>query len=90
MAAGWPSRGISENTSDVWLIDADGANAQRLTTHPSEEVQPGWSQDGKRVLFGAYREEHGAGLWSIDIESGEESFVFPHVRHRTGPQLSPD
>lgn len=38
-------------TNDIWIMDADGQNAQRLTSLPGEEDHPGFSPAGDRVVF---------------------------------------
>jgi Tol biopolymer transport system component/C-terminal processing protease CtpA/Prc len=40
---------------DVYVIDAQGGNTRRLTTHSSNEVPVGFTPDGKEVLFSAHR-----------------------------------
>ena len=37
--------------TDVWVIDADGRRARRLTSGPAVERSPRWSVDGRRVSF---------------------------------------
>jgi len=38
-------------TSDIWIMDADGRNAQRLTSLAGEEDHPSFSPAGDRVVF---------------------------------------
>jgi TolB protein len=38
-------------TTDVWVADADGGNARRLTKEPSDDLSPTWSPDGRRIAF---------------------------------------
>ena len=38
-------------TNDIWIMDADGQNAQRLTSLPGEEDHPSFSPAGDRVVF---------------------------------------
>jgi len=38
-------------SSDIWIMDADGQNAQRLTSLPGEEDHPSFSPAGDRVVF---------------------------------------
>jgi TolB protein len=38
--------------TDLWVIDADGGNLERLTNTPTEtEFRPGFSPDGKMITF---------------------------------------
>jgi uncharacterized protein YjdB len=38
---------------DLYLMDADGRNLQRLTSNPGNEGEPAWTPDGKRVIYTA-------------------------------------
>ena len=43
-------------TSEIYVIDADGGNLQNLTNSPYNDREPSWSPNGKRIAFGALRE----------------------------------
>jgi Tol biopolymer transport system component len=51
---------------DIWVANADGSGATRLTQHPADAEwtagRPAWSADGRRLAYTAYR---------IPEESGE-------------------
>jgi tricorn protease len=36
---------------DLWKVGAGGGSAQRLTSHPQDELASVWSRDGKRIAF---------------------------------------
>ena len=38
---------------DVWVANADGTGARRLTSHPGEEQNPHFAPDGKHIAFTA-------------------------------------
>lgn len=38
---------------DIWIAAPDGSNPRRLTSHPADEVDPVFSQDGSMVAFSA-------------------------------------
>jgi serine/threonine protein kinase len=37
--------------SDIWVVHADGSDDRRLTSDPAHEMDPGWSRDGKWIVF---------------------------------------
>jgi len=82
-------RFVTGAASDVWLIDADGSNARRLTTHPMPDQVPRWSADGKRVIFISNREES-IGWWAIDLDSREVEFLHSLAPGWSFAALSPD
>ena len=41
----------SENTGDIWAVDAQGGTVRRLTTNPGTESAPAVSPDGRHVAF---------------------------------------
>jgi Tol biopolymer transport system component len=38
---------------DLYMMDADGRNADRLTTDPGNEGEPVWTPDGTRIIYTA-------------------------------------
>ncbi len=36
---------------DIWIVSADGGNAERLTGHPGDEGPPVWSPDATRIAY---------------------------------------
>jgi serine/threonine-protein kinase len=41
--------------SDIWIYDLDRRAMTRLTTDPATDQGPGWSADGRRVMFNSTR-----------------------------------
>jgi Tol biopolymer transport system component len=35
----------------VWVVNADGSEPRRLTTHPGDHYPRGWSPDGRTIVF---------------------------------------
>jgi tricorn protease len=40
---------------DLWVVNEDGSNPQRLTVHPARDVFPRFSPDGKMIAFSSDR-----------------------------------
>jgi pimeloyl-ACP methyl ester carboxylesterase len=75
---------------DILLMNEDGTDVRRLTTHRSRDAWPTWSPDGKQIAFMSERN----GRWNVfvmDVAQGESS-----VRRLTSsnmtwePAWSPD
>lgn len=54
---------------DIWTVPLSGGLAQRLTTHPEEEIYPKISPDGQSILFTASYEGP-TELYTIPINGG--------------------
>ena len=43
--------GYDGGLSDLFVVNSDGTNLQRLTTDPYADLQPAWSPDGRTIAF---------------------------------------
>jgi len=50
-----------ENNWDIYVIDIDGSNLQRLTTNEAQDGLPTWSPDGNAIAFVSDR----GGIWAV-------------------------
>ena len=58
--------------SDIWVMDADGANPINLTNHHAQDSSPDWSPDGMRIAFHSDRNRD----WEFNVqEKNWEVFV---------------
>jgi TolB protein len=44
-----------DGNDEIYLVNADGAGLQRLTTNPAVDIQPTWSPDGSKLAFSSDR-----------------------------------
>jgi hypothetical protein len=47
---------LSGERGDIYVMDADGSNRQRLTSHLANDTAPVWSPDGTRIAFMSNRD----------------------------------
>jgi dipeptidyl aminopeptidase/acylaminoacyl peptidase len=60
----------NKRVNDLHLIDADGSNHRRLTTHPSGSSSGKWSPDGTHLFFLSSR-SGSSQVWRIPVDGGE-------------------
>jgi TolB protein len=53
---------LQNGSKELYIVDADGENLRRLTSHGDVVVTPAWSPDGQRI---AYSSPHDTGAWEI-------------------------
>jgi TolB protein len=44
---------------DIYVMNADGSNLERLTDHPAHDQDPSWMPDGESLLFSSERDSRG-------------------------------
>ena len=81
---------------EIYVMDADGGNLQRLTNQPDSDFHPSWSPDGKWIAFLSRRDQvrskHGiaAEIYVMDAGGGNPQRLTnnPHADYH--PSWSPD
>lgn len=61
----------SSYDSDLWIVDADGANDIPLTHSTGNDTHPRWSPDGTRIAFLSDRDAGRNAIWILNPNGGE-------------------
>lgn len=88
-----PSYVEADQSSDLWLVPADGsAQPRRLTNTRGGEGGVAWSPDGRRVAFTARREgDEATQIYLLDVAQGGEAQRVTSLSIGAGaPRWSPD
>jgi TolB protein len=86
---------VSKRTGakEIWVMDYDGANQKRLTSHGTTALTPRWAPDGTKLAYTCYLRSGGVIRAQICIHSLEtgRGMAFPQFRGTSSaPAWSPD
>lgn len=90
------SRGVprgpnGELAGNLWLMDADGGNARRLTRTPLTSTFGGaWAPDGRSIIFSRRGTDGDVDLQVIDVETGLERVLLERAGGDGGGRYAPD
>jgi len=78
---------------DIYIMNADGSNQQRITNHGAANFAPYFHPDGRRIIFGSNLEDpqkRNFDLYMISVDgSGLERITY-HEEFDSFPMFSPD
>lgn len=75
---------------ELWVMDADGANARALTADRSIAQSPSWSPEGSLLLFTSWRGGEGPSIWVMSPEQRKPFLVSGRKGLNTSAAYSPD
>jgi WD40 repeat protein len=79
--------------ADIFLVDAASGDARNLTNHAGNDGFPGWSADGKRIVFASDR-DGSTNIYVMDADgSNLQQLTHDKIAQKCGcvcPSLSPD
>ena len=76
---------------EIYLIDFDGNNRQKLTSDHSIALRPTWSPDGSRIVFTSYsKNNNNPNLVMMNINKKQRWSVLTLPGLNTAPAWSPD
>jgi hypothetical protein len=76
---------------DIWLADADGSNATRLSRGPEPlKGSPAWSPDGLWVAYDVRGDDAQRDVWTIGVDGSRQRRVTLSPANDIGPSWSRD
>ena len=77
---------------EIYVMDADGGNQQRLTNNLTEDEYPSWSPDGKRIAFMADRKGDVVNwdIYVMEADGGNQLNLTENRVYDSSPSWSPD
>jgi Tol biopolymer transport system component len=82
--------GLPDNTTDIWVMDADGTNQTDITNTPSvSEYNPIWSPDGTKIAY-VTGDNIFSGVWTMNADGTSQTKLSTFSGVEFGPTWSPD
>lgn len=79
---------FSNDTEDIWVVNADGSGLRRLTTHPAHDFDPAWSPDGTQLAFRSKRDGNNE-VYVMNADGSRQRNVSRDPADDWGPTWSP-
>lgn len=85
------SQTMDDGTTEIYTMDADGSNPQRLTDNETINEAPALSPDGTRVVFARRNlTSNNHSIWIMDVDGSDETQLTSETSNDRFPAWSPD
>ncbi|WP_413289635.1 translocation protein TolB [Bdellovibrio sp. HCB337] len=80
---------------EIYTMDWDGANSEKISNHRSISLSPAWSADGKKIAYTSYvvrakTKMRNADMFLYDLSSGKRELVSYRQGLNSGACFAPD
>jgi Tol biopolymer transport system component len=75
---------------EIYVIDADGTGAVRLTNDPAADIEPAWSPDGTQLAFTSTRDGNAEVYVMSAVDGSGVTNLTQNAAEDDGPAWSPD
>lgn len=74
---------------EIYVMDANGSNVQRVTNNDVSDSEPAWSSDGERIAFVSKRQDN-TDIYVMNADGSNVQRLTYHADIDAGPRWSPD
>lgn len=77
--------------TDIYVMNADGSDLERITTDQAPDFHPVWSPDGTKIAFTGRGQNNGTSIWVVEVNgTGARQVSSGSVGSAFSPTWSPD
>ncbi len=76
----------NDGTQELWLVDSDGENMRRITSHGGISMSPAWHPGGEKLAYISFRNGEVSKVYEMDFRTGQERLLDPG---RPGQHITP-
>jgi len=80
---------FSDDVEDIYVINADGSDLAKVTSHAGNDFDPSWSPDGRRIAFRSERDGNNE-IYVMSADGSDERNVSNYPGDDWGPAWSRD
>ena len=81
---------MRDGNFEIYVMDADGGNQERLTNNPAYDYQPDWSPDGRKIAFVSNRGGGRTQIFVMDADGKNPIRLTDGRGGKREPDWSPD
>ncbi|MCX6022029.1 MAG: hypothetical protein NTZ05_09935, partial [Chloroflexi bacterium] len=78
-----------DGSYDVYSMNPDGSNVQRLTSDAAIDARPAWSPDGKKIVWSSFRSGNQQ-VYMMNADGTKQLRVLPNTDSEYHPNFSAD
>lgn len=84
----YASRIGESESSDIWIVQANGAYPLKLTVNGASNSSPVWSPDGRKIAFVSDKADS-RGIWTMNADGTQPAKLVTTPGYQSDPSFSP-
>jgi Tol biopolymer transport system component len=80
---------VSENNYDIYVMNSDGSDVQRITNDPAYDTHPSWSPDGNKISFVSAKDGNEE-IYVMNTDGSDQTRLTNNLARDMNPSWSPD
>lgn len=79
-----------DGNREIYTMNPDGSDWERLTNHPEQDIYPSWSPDKRTIVFVSNREDARDNIYTMNADGSRVRRLTQGSSYSQDPAFSPD